>query len=541
MSDLFENKDLEQVELVEETDFSEDSTVFSAPLEHKRKEPKNNAKKKLLAIVASVLSVSILITGGILIKKLIPEKSTDTILSSQSSVNNINVVTGEAEQKDDFSTALSASTDDISRVTITNSCGEFLFLPVQSTSSVYWTLSGIDPDKTSSSEISSIVSAAANIYALRTVEKSAEECGLTNPITKVIVSKNDNSSYTLLVGDKSTDNLGSYVMVEGRNAVYVVGEDFLEPFEFDALSLSDKSAIPKTLFDSDTSDNQVADGTYAYFDSLTMSGKLYPETITINNNPGKTKTDEIVPYIITTPVKRYANSEALAPLVNIFSKDTTVAGNCAMDVNEETLKEFGLDDPDVVLTMTINGDSKTFKFSKLTGNYAGYCAIVYDGAKMIRLGNTQDFAFLTTSTETYYYKSLFMVSINDITSLSIKTADTDLNFDIKANENDATTNSPYIAKFKGKDVTKGFRSYYSDFTCIQCSNFEISETSGTPDATITFKFSEDEDTVVTMYSVNANEYQYSINGIAMGRIPSSEYNKFIKNFKTISEGKEITQ
>lgn len=540
MSDFFENKDLELQPTVEESTDTNESTIFSTPAEHKLKAPKNNAKKKILAIVAAVLSVSILVTGGLLIKKFIPEKETDA-LPTQSVGNNINVITGEVEPpKDEFATTLT-NTQDISRVSISNTYGEFLFMPVQSTSSVYWTVSGVDPDKTDTSKISSKVSSAASIYALRTVEKTDEECGLTNPKTKVVVTKTDNSSYTLLIGDNSTDNMGQYVKVEGRDTIYVVTEDFLEPFEFDILDLSDISAIPKTLFNSDTTGNQAEDGTYAYFDSLTMSGKLYPQTITINNNTGKTKTDEIVPYLVTTPVKRYANSEALAPLVNIFSKDTDIVGNCAMEITDETLKQFGLDDPDVILTMTINGESKTFKFAKLSGDYAGYCAIVYDGAKMIRMGSTSDFEFLTSSTQTYYYKSLFMVSVEDINSLTIKTADENLKFDIQINDGSLDTNSPYIAKYNGKNVTKGFRGYYSDFTCVQCSNFEITEISAEPDATITFDLEDVEDTVVTLYNVNANEYQYSINGIAMGRIPSSEYNKIIKNFKTISQGKEVTE
>ncbi len=543
MSNSPENKDLEQSSAGEvgsadvTTSTIEESTVFSAPVEHKQKKVKTGTQKMVLSIVAITLSVAILGTSIFFVRKYIKVKDTKVDSPKQNISNNTNVLTGETTSGNELQNlATSADISDITEVIIKNSNGEFTFLPLNISNSTYWTISGVDVAKTNSSMISSIVSSTQTLTSFRTVDKSMKDCGLEEPKTKITIVKKDNTSKTILIGGKSTDNMGYYLMVEGEDKIHVVTETLLSQFEFDLLDLSDVTPIPKTLFKTDTSNNQVADGTYAYFDSLTLSGKLYPEKITVINNPGKTKTDEIVPYLLSTPTKRYANAEALAPLVNIFSKSTSVVGNCALDINDETLKQFGLDNPDAVVSMTINGETKTFKFAKLTGDDAGYCAIIYDDAKTIRKGSVSDFAFLSTSPETYNYKSMFMVSILDISNLTIKTQDKTLKFDILLTDGTENTNSPYIAKINGKDVSNGMIGYYADFTCIQCSNYEITETSSVPDTTITFTFREGSETIVSLYNVNANEYQYSINGIAMGRIPSSEHNKIIKNFETIAAG-----
>ena len=44
-------------------------------------------------------------------------------------------------------------------------------------------------------------------------------------------------------------------------------------FDFDLLSLTDVTSIPITTFPTDTADNKVSDGTYAFFDSLRSKGK----------------------------------------------------------------------------------------------------------------------------------------------------------------------------------------------------------------------------------------------------------------------------
>ena len=534
MSDFFENNQ----EITEEM---EESTIFSAPAEHKRKAPIGN-KKRLLSIIAAVLSVAILVGGTITVIKFIPKLTveetvppTPDVFTETDIVSNFMPISSDA-----------AEGAIVSKITIDNAHGNFVFVSKQAEkdnpNTLYWTIEGVDYQKLSITKLADVISAAGNIKAVDKVDKSLDECGFSKPKIKCVVEKSDNTSYTLLVGNEAPGGLGYYMTVDSTNDVYVAREYSFENFEFSLLDLSDTSQIPKTVFSSDTSGNIVADGTYAYFDSLTLSGKLYPETITIVNNKKSSKTAGIIPYLISTPTERYANAEAMVDLVNLFSKTTAVTGNCAMDVNDDTLKLFGLDNPDAIITMTINGEAKTFKFSKITDESGDYCAIVYDGATMIRKGDIESFDFLTNTPEAYYFKSLFMTSINDVSNLTIKNSDTTLSFDIDNHDGTASTNNPYIVTINGNDVSEGFSGYYSDFTTIQYSNFEISKISSKPDATITFTFNDRTKSVVSLYLIEETaEYQCNLDGIDMGRITSAEYNKIIKNFGVIAAGGSVAQ
>ena len=364
MSDFFENNQEIKEQLpddstvnevsLEET-IEEESTVFSSPIEHKDKAPKNANKKRLVSIVAACLAVAILIGGTISVIKLIPELKDDEFASSV--FEDISLI------DKDSSTFTS--------VKVTNTNGTFEFIKKEITTTTdegkteaksYWGVEEIDISKMSTDSMNSVISSAASITATREITtKTKAECGLEKPPISVSVEDATNGSFGFAIGDQSPDGLGYYFALDGSDKIYVVPASEFSDFEFKLIDLSDKTAIPSAMFTTDTSENKEEDGTYAYFDSLTVSGKLYGDTIiTIENNKANGASAEVTPYIITTPTKRYAKTENLTSLINLFSNSTVVSGNYAFDVNDKIIKEFGLDNPDAVVTLTINGESKYF-------------------------------------------------------------------------------------------------------------------------------------------------------------------------------------
>lgn len=540
MSDLFKdnNPELEQSIAADTTkdesapnaSADEDSTVFSTPAEHKDKSKATGGKKRLVSIIAACLAVAILVGGTLAVIKLIPEMTDDE--TPNTVFEDIVVV--------------DADSSTFTGVTIKNKNGDFKFTTQQVTTTdedgetkttSYWTVDDVDYSKLSSSSLESIITSSASLIATREVSKTVSECGFDEPIVKVTVESSSNDPYTFVVGNESPDGLGYYLMLEGRDTIYVTPQSEFSAFEFTLLDITDTTAIPATTFTVDTSENKVSDGTYAYFDSLVLSGKLYPEPLTITNNPEETEAAQLTPYLVTTPMSRYANTESLVSPINLFSTQTSVDGNYALDITDETLKIFGLDNPDVEITMTISGESRTFKISKVDETY---CAVVYDGAKMIRKVQNSSFDFLSLETEDFYYKSLFMYSITELSSLTLEEGEEDIKFDI-SRELDDRGDNVYTILANGTEIeASNFQNYYSDFVSIQCSNFKIEDTSSNPNAIITFGFSDEKESIVEFYRINDTEYQYSIDGIAMGRIPSSAYNKMIKNLRTIAAGEAVS-
>lgn len=537
MSDFFEEKHNELDQAVSADDTvseipeisDEESTVFSAPTEHKVKEPKKSGKKRFTSIIAACVAVAVLVGGTIAVVKLIPEMTEEETPSSV--FEDIAVV-------DTDSTAFK-------NVTITNGNGEFKFVTQQITSTNengetettdYWAVEGIDISKLSNTTMNNIIASAASVTAIREIDtKTASECGFDNPKIKIAVTSDAVDPYTVLIGDVSPDGLGSYMMLEGGDKIYVAADSEFSDFDFALLDLADKTSIPTTTFTSDTSDNKSEDGAYAYFDSLTLSGKLFPETVTIINNTAETDSAALVPYLITTPSQRLANADNLTSLIGIFSSEIPVAGCYAFDITDQTLKDFGLDNPDAVVTMTIDGETRSFKVSVVNDDY---CAVVYDGAKMIRKVLSSSFGFLTLTTEDLYYKNLFMNSINDITALKLNDSEGEIKFDISYEENEESVKTYHISVDGEEIVAKNFQDFYADFVGIQCSDFTTQDISAKPDGTVTFTFYDGSETVIEFYKANDTQYQYRIDGIDMGKITSSAFNKMIKNIRSVAAGEQ---
>ena len=535
MSDFFDNNqnELETSStpdtINEVSEAEEESTIFSAPVQHKRKAVNQGNKKRVSSIIAACVAVAVLVGGTLAVIKFIPELEKDNTPSSV--FDDITVIDEDSKA--------------FTEVNITNSSGSFKFTTQKITAenedgktetTSYWTVDGIDISKLSNTSMESIVSAASSVTAIREIDtKTAAECGLDKPTIKVAVTSSATEPYTFLIGDKSPDGMGSYLMVEGKENIYIAPETSFSSLEFSLLDLADKTSIPATTFSGDTADNKSADGSYAYFDYIKLSGTLFPEEITIVNNPEDSDSASLVPYLITTPINRYANHDNLTSLVALFSNETAINGTYAFDVTKETLKEFGLDNPDAIVTMAIDGEEKTFKISKVDDEY---CAVVYDGATMIRKVPVGSFEFLSLKSEDLYYKNLFMHSINDITSLELSDDEGNVKFDIsyEEDENDIKT---YHIECDGEEITTSyFQTFYADFVGAQCSDFTVDDISDKETGTITFTFYDDSETVIKFYKANETQYQYSIDGVAMGKITASAYNKTIRNIRLIAENNE---
>lgn len=531
MSDFFENnQDIKEQSLangaVSETTTNEthdeESTVFSAPAEHNDKVPKRAGKKRLVSIVAACVAVAVLIGGTIAVIKLIPELKEEEVASSV--FEDISVI-------DKDSSTFTA-------VNITNANGTFKFESQQitatndsgeSTTTTYWGIKDIDIKKMSTDAINSVVSSAASITALRKIDsKTADECGFNKPSIKVRVEDATNGSFSFTVGDKSPDGLGYYFVLDGNDTIYIVPSNELSDFQFDLVDLSDKTAIPATIFTTDTSENKELDGSYAYFDSLTLSGALYGEAITFENNKEDSASAEIVPYIITTPSKRYAKAESLTSLIGLFSSTINVSGNYAFDVNDKTLKEFGLDNPDAIVTMTINGESKSFKISVVDSDN---CAVVYDEATMIRKVAASSFEFLSYKIEDFYVNTPFMYSINDISTLQLVDGEDNIKFDISYTEDEESAKTYHILANGTEIVASDFQNFYTDFVSMQYSNFNVEQPAGKPVSTITFTFNNGSNVTIEFYKISETQYQCNVDDTPMGRITSSAYKKMIRNIK----------
>lgn len=529
MSDFPEKENIE--ETTEPTLTPEEgSTVFSDPAEHKKTAVKQ--KKRLLPkVIAAVLAVGVLAGGTVAVIKLIPEREEDT---STPSIETISV--------------LDMKSDDFKSVTVTNENGTFKLYSVEETETsdssdtssseptVNWYLDGYDREVIDSSAAGSIAGYAASLEAVREVtSKSAAECGLENPTVKADVVKNDGSEFSILVGSESPDNTGTYVKLSTEEKIYITETDLKGNFTFDALSLAETGSVPGITVTDDMKDYKGDDGALSSFDTITLSGKNYPEKVVLAPN-----TDEnlsaYAAYMTVSPTKRIADN--VDGIFGLFKSGVSASGAYSFDTSVSSRKNLGFDNPDLTATIKLGSFTATYSFKQQEdGDYA----VWYDGAKLIKKVSASSLSFIDYKVNDYYASWVCLQSINELSNFTVKTPDKTYSFDIVYDDSEDAEET-YVITYEGtKLVAENFQNFYQECISLSCSDYTIDKVITEPAMSFVFTYSDTsrEKTAVEFKKAGETKYQYSIDGIDMGKINSSSLNKILRQVEKVANGESV--
>ena len=529
MSDFPEKENIE--ETTEPTLTPEEgSTVFSDPAEHKKTAVKQ--KKRLLPkVIAAVLAVGVLAGGTVAVIKLIPEREEDT---STPSIETISV--------------LDMKSDDFKSVTVTNENGTFKLYSVEETETsdssdtssseptVNWYLDGYDREVIDSSAAGSIAGYAASLEAVREVtSKSTAECGLENPTVKADVVKNDGSEFSILVGSESPDNTGTYVKLSTEEKIYITETDLKGNFTFDALSLAETGSVPGITVTDDMKDYKGDDGALSSFDTITLSGKNYPEKVVLAPN-----TDEnlsaYAAYMTVSPTKRIADN--VDGIFGLFKSGVSASGAYSFDTSVSSRKNLGFDNPDLTATIKVGSVTQTYSFKQQEdGDYA----VWYDGAKLIKKVSASSLSFIDYKVNDYYASWVCLQSINELSNFTVKTPDKTYSFDIVYDDSEDAEET-YVITYEGtKLVAENFQNFYQECISLSCSDYTIDKVINEPAMSFVFTYSDTsrEKTAVEFKKAGETKYQYSIDGIDMGKINSSSLNKILRQVEKVANGESV--
>jgi len=519
MADFPEKENLTNPE-TDSTVTDDFSTVFSNPVEHSKKAENAKKKKRLPIVLASLLAVAVLVGGTIAVIKLIPEKKDDETVSP--SIENIEVLNMKA--------------DELKTVTVTNSNGNFELYSEKessgtgssSTEVTNWYLNGFEKDVVSSSSISQIASAVASISASREVtERTAADCGLENSAIKAALVTNDGKELTILLGDESPDKSGYYLKLSDSDKIYVVDSTLKTSLDFTALSLADVSSMP--IFETDDTNYRTDESGLITFDSLTVSGKNFPNTLLITPN-NDNRISEFAQFIVASPEERIA--ENVDKVFAIFNNGLSVIGAYSFDTSAQSLAATGLDNPDFVATMKIKDKSLTYKF-KLQQD--GYYAAVCDGVKLIKKVDPSSIEFINYTTTDFYSSWVCLNSIDDLKTFTFVVGDKTYEFGITAND-DEESEEKYIITIDGKTIKSStFQNFYQQCVSLSCNDYTIQNLSAKPDYSIIFTFKDEigGKQTVDFVKSDATRYQFSLNGVDMGRVNSSALNQLVKTLENM--------
>lgn len=505
------------------------STIFSDPTAHKKTAVKQ--KKRLLPIIISaVLAVAILAGGTVAVIKLIPERED----SSTPTIESI--------------TLIDESSDDYKTVTVTNENGTFKIYSVEeavesdsssssdSETEINWYLDGYDRELINTSAVRNIANYAANLVAVREITtKTAAECGLEAPTVRADVVKNDGTEFSMLVGNESPDGTGIYVKLSTDDKIYVAQSSVKDNLTFDALQFAEKSQVPGITVTDAMADYTDDDGALTSFDTITITGKNYPEKIVLAPNE-----DEIfanyATYMVLSPTKRIADN--VAGIFSFFKDGAAASGAYSFDNSEAARKSLGLDDPDLTATIKIGSFTTSYSFKQQAdGSYA----VWYEGAKLIKKVTVSNISFVDYKTTDYYSDWVCLYSIKELSNFTVKTPDKVYSFDI-VYDNSEDAEEEYVITYEGEKIVPGnFQNFYEACIRLSCSDYTVDKLSGEPEISLIFKYSDSSKGAVTVDFAKTSEtkYQYSVDGTDMGKVNATELKKVLRLVEKVANGETV--
>lgn len=213
---------------LDKADFNDEgaSSVFSAPAAHNDKTNTGRSQGHFKALLAIFAAVALLAGITVAVVKLVPEREEETVSGFESitvlSLNSDDFKTVEAENQNGGFKLYSEATE-----SATSSDGS------ESTKETVWYADGCEITNTDTYKTAEVASAAASLTAVREITtKTAAQCGLDSPKCRVTVTMADGGVFSILIGDVSPDNTGSYIKLSNSDKIYIAEESEISCFDY---------------------------------------------------------------------------------------------------------------------------------------------------------------------------------------------------------------------------------------------------------------------------------------------------------------------
>ena len=199
---------------------------------------------------------------------------------------------------------------------------------------------------------------------------------------------------------------------------------------------------------------------------------------------------------------------------------------------------MGFDNPDLTATIKVGSVTQTYSFKQQgDGDYA----VWYDGAKLIKKVSASSLSFIDYKVNDYYASWVCLQSINELSNFTVKTPDKTYSFDIVYDDSEDAEET-YVITYEGtKLVAENFQNFYQECISLSCSDYTIDKVINEPAMSFVFTYSDTsrEKTAVEFKKAGETKYQYSIDGIDMGKINSSSLNKILRQVEKVANGESV--
>ncbi len=368
------------------------------------------------------------------------------------------------------------------------------------------------------------------------------EYGLDKPNATAEVTFTNKNKRTIFVGNAAPDNAGTYIMVDGDKAIYLVDSESVDSFLYKSMSLLDKTVT--TASDSD-------DG--ATPKKVKISGANFPKTMEFVPNDDETVSTAY--YKMTEPTKCFVNvgngSKVLESLRSVTANDVL-----AYKPDSKTLQKYKIDtenpyakleaeftDTNILLYAAKPIEEKS---DDDTGAITTSVYVYNPESKMIYSLTADKVAWVTTSYEDLVFEYVIKSNLPSIKTLEVTAKNKTYTFTLSTEtvkDDKGIETSKTIVKSGDKTIdTEKFDVFFQNLESATINKVKSGTVSG--DAVLTVKISyntDKESDVVTFYKGDTGKYNFSLDGNnILGDVFDTYVNKIVEDVPKIAKGETVT-
>ncbi len=498
---------------------NENSTIFSAPTEHNDKPPKKqNVFKKL---IAAFLAVTIIVGSTIAVISLIPEKEEGQKAEVTFSVLNIdsaNIEKAEIKGENSSVTLISSITED------------------EDSSDIEWAVEGVNNLLTDSSAIESAIDDAAVINATKEVSGELKDFGLDSPKAQITLHPRNNAfeKVTVKIGNVAPANIGYYCSLSNSDKIYLAESSIGELIDVKAIDFATTTGLSGVVQTEDNTDC-FKDGSLSDFDYIAINGKNYAAPLKIVPQEDETL-NAYFAFKITAPSYRIGDDDTITELIGVLSSGIASSGAYAFEPDDKTLKEYKLDNPDIMLSISVKDSVYTILATKVDDNY--YAAIdTYGG--LIHKIPVSSLIFGDKKAEDYFSSFIVLENLSGLSYFKAEFEDGEkYEFKTVYEQEDEKYSAYYNNAELDIDNFKAFYRQFISLTPVEHNTKSLKDIT----LTVTLVHSNGtKDTVLNFKPYSSGRYQVEMNGIPMGLITATSYDNFAKNIKNVALGNPVTE
>ncbi len=424
----------------------------------------------------------------------------------------------------------------IENIHVKNSTGEY---DIKKYADDAWFIPEFMGHNHNTSAVSTALESAATVTSQQVASENASDLsvyGLDAPRAEVTIEFDDDAQTVkkMLIGADSPSSGLTYICFDGENTVHAVNTSEIECYFNDKFYY-----IAKTVYTAKQPADASDTTNYSKIDSITISRKDIDYDIVLEYDIRQDSEDIVSgnssSHIMTSPVRLDLNPDASYNVINnVFG--LTASKVAVVSPSDETLAQFGLDDPFAEVSFDIvGGDFRLLigdEYTDENGNKSGYYCYA-DGFDIIYIFDKASIPWAEVMPLDITMSMITTTYVYNISTIDIETADIKKHFVLNGDSENFKVTCDDM-EISGDN----FKNYYQYILRAPAEELYLESTAAAADIKITIAHSFGTDVIEFIPSEDRKSI-IRVNGVTSFKCRTVYADRLIENLNHLLNGEDI--